>query len=221
MMGRMSDAAEQMISLFSRGGPVMWPLLALSVLSVAMSIERIIFWLGTHSPSRRRWLRSLTLHLAQADSASSSALLAKDNSVYAGVARFLLGTPRRETIAVEAAERYRPALERFSTTHSTIITAAPLLGILGTVLGIIDSFDLLGSSENITDISTVAAGIAQALITTAFGLVVALVTLFPYMFFRTHAERGLSEIEMLAAAHLNASPTTGADAPPAQSRQAT
>jgi len=204
MIRAMSATAEQIISLFARGGPIMWPLAVLSIISVAMSIERAIFWMGTHSPARKRWLRTLASHLADGDRASSSALLAKDNSLYAGVVRFLLSTPTRETLAIEAAERYRPALERFSTTHSTIITAAPLLGILGTVLGIIESFDLLGSSENITNISSVAAGIAQALITTAFGLVVALVTLFPHMLFRAHAERGLSEIEMLAAAHLNA-----------------
>jgi len=56
----------------------------------------------------------------------------------------------------------------------------------------------------VTDISAVAAGIAQALITTAAGLVVALVTLFPHMFFRTHTDRGISEIELLATAYLNA-----------------
>lgn len=204
-MAPMDEAVQQMISLFTRGGPVMWPLLALSVVSVAMSIERLIFWLSTHSPTRRRWLRSLTANLAEGDRPAAKALIAKDRSVYAGVAGALLASKPRETIAVEMAERFRPALERFGTTHATIITAAPLLGILGTVLGIIDSFDLLGSSENVRDISAVAAGIAQALITTAFGLIVALVTLFPHMFFRAHADRGLSEIEMLSAAHLNAS----------------
>jgi len=172
----------------------MWPLLVLSVLSVAISIERTLFWASTHAPSRRRWLQSLTGHLASGDRASASALIAKDRSVYASVARTILDTPPRETIAVEAAERHRWSFERFSTMHATIITAAPLLGILGTVLGIIESFDLLGASENVTDISAVAAGIAQALITTAAGLVVALVTLFPHMFFRTHTEIGRAHV---------------------------
>lgn len=195
----MNDAIGQMFSLFQRGGPVMWPLLALSVLSVAMTFERLVFWLWTHSPRRRRWLRSLAGNLANGDRASASSLVAKDGSIYASVARSLLAERVSASTAIELAERVRPALERFSTAHATIITAAPLLGILGTVLGIIESFDLLGSSENVTDISTVAGGIAQALITTAFGLIVALVTLFPHMFFRAHVQRSLSEIEILVA----------------------
>ena len=200
---RMSGFAGEIVSLFQRGGPVMWPLFALSVLSVAITIERLVFWLTTHTATRRRWLRSLTTHFASGDRASASALLAKDGSLYAGAGRALMEAPPRPTLAVEVAERYRPAMERFATMHATIITAAPLLGILGTVLGIIDSFDLLGLSENVTDISAVAAGIAQALITTAFGLIVALVTLFPHMFFRAHTDRGLSELELLATAYAN------------------
>jgi biopolymer transport protein ExbB len=177
----------------------MWPLLALSLLSVAMSVERTIFWISTHSPGRRRWLRALGNHLSRGEEAQASALIARDGSVYGKAGLMILETPVSGSLAVEVAERFRPTLERFSTAHATIITASPLLGILGTVLGIIESFDLLGASENVTDISAVASGIAQALITTAFGLVVALITLFPHMFFRANVSRALSEIELLAA----------------------
>ena len=85
-------------------------------------------------------------------------------------------------------------------TLSTIITAAPLLGILGTVIGIIQSFNLLGVQETLTDPRTVSTGIAEALLTTALGLVVALVTLFPYMIFRSHVERSIGRMESLIAA---------------------
>jgi biopolymer transport protein ExbB len=82
---------------------------------------------------------------------------------------------------------------------STIITAAPMLGILGTVVGIIQSFGLLGSVDTVADPSAVAGGIAQALYTTAFGLIVALVTLFPYAIFRSLADKAFARLETLAA----------------------
>jgi biopolymer transport protein ExbB len=90
-------------------------------------------------------------------------------------------------------------------TLSTIITAAPLLGILGTVIGIIRSFNLLGVEDVMTDPRAVSVGIAQALITTALGLVVALVTLFPYMIFRAQSERAVGRLEsVIASAQLGA-----------------
>ena len=83
---------------------------------------------------------------------------------------------------------------------STIITAAPLLGILGTVMGIIQSFRLLGEQAVLTDPSDVAGGIAAALLTTALGLIIALVTLFPYMLFRGWSSRTIGRLEALIAA---------------------
>lgn len=65
--------------------------------------------------------------------------------------------------------------------------------------GIIRSFQLLGGSAQVTDINAVAGGIAEALITTAAGLVVALITLFPYMVFRAQSDRCLGNIELLVA----------------------
>ena len=76
----------------------------------------------------------------------------------------------------------------------TIITMAPLLGILGTVLGIIQSFDLLGQS-GIQDPKAVTGGIAQALITTAAGLSVALVTLVPFNILVSRVQRATRLLE--------------------------
>ncbi len=81
---------------------------------------------------------------------------------------------------------------------STIVTAAPMLGILGTVIGIIQSFELLGGDATITDPNQVSGGIAEALITTATGLVVALLALFPYMLFRGRQDRAIGRLESLA-----------------------
>jgi len=200
----MQATGSSIAEIFTRGGPLMWPLLALSLVSIALIIERAIFWLGLHRRGRDQWIADLADRLREGDDAGARAIVASDRSFYASVGSALLSTPAHDGLAVEMVERYRRHFERFGVTLSTIITAAPLLGILGTVTGIIQSFELLGQTRNIADIESIAVGIAQALITTAFGLVVALVALFPYMIFRAQADRVVGSIERLAAARLAA-----------------
>jgi biopolymer transport protein ExbB len=89
-------------------------------------------------------------------------------------------------------------------TLSTIITAAPMLGILGTVTGIITSFDLLSGGQALVDPRAVSGGISEALVATASGLVVALLSLFPYMGFGALRENTLGRLEtMIAVAQLS------------------
>lgn len=182
----------------------MWPLLALSLLSITFVTERAIFWGLAHRRGRHRWLEDLADRLRAGDVSGARAVIASDKTIYARIALAVLDTPVHQALAVEMLERFRRTLERYSTLLSTIVTAAPLLGILGTVLGIIESFDLLGQTRDITDLESVASGIAQALITTAFGLVIALVTLFPWMLFRAQADRAAGAIDLLVASRLAA-----------------
>ncbi len=191
----------------------MWPLLGLSVVSVTLSLERGWFWVRLHRPGRGRRNDRLAELLRRGEAASVEAAASGDGSLYGDAARELVRLRGEAGAAspaagVELVERYRPAFERFGATLSTIVAAAPLLGILGTVLGIIDAFDLLGTGR-VSDVTEVAAGIAQALITTAFGLIVALVTLFPAMVFRAQAELCLGALERLAAAAMNAPAGSG------------
>ena len=79
----------------------------------------------------------------------------------------------------------------------TMITVAPLLGIFGTVIGIITSFEILGAS-GIEHPQAVTAGIAQALITTASGLGIAILSVFPYNYFNSKAENAALDIEKYA-----------------------
>jgi biopolymer transport protein ExbB len=127
-------------------------------------------------------------------------LVTGDSSVYGRVVAMLLEEGATESTLIEAVESQRPRLERFMSMLSTIITAAPLLGILGTVIGIISSFEVLSDQAAATDPRQVSAGIAEALLTTAAGLIVALVVLFPYNAFRTQIDRTLSRIEAIGAA---------------------
>jgi len=88
-------------------------------------------------------------------------------------------------------------MRRFMNVLDTMITVAPLLGIFGTVIGIIQSFDVLGTS-GIEHPEIVTAGIAQALITTAAGLGIAILSVFPFNYFNSLVEDAALQIEKYA-----------------------
>jgi biopolymer transport protein ExbB len=196
----MSEAIEQLGRVMERGGPVMIPLLVLSVIGLALVAERSWFWWSLHRGSRTRVYHELLTALRTGRRELAGSLAARDRGPYGHVAERMLAEGAGDGVALEAVEQVRPRLERFMTVLSTIVTAAPLIGILGTVLGIIQSFELLGSVDRIQDPGTVARGIATALLTTAGGLVVALLILFPFMAFRSQVDRALGRLEALAAA---------------------
>lgn len=186
--------------LFSAGGWAMVPLAFISVLTLAVVMERAVFWIRTHGPgSTGRYTRAAAaLRLPQNEPPEAS------GNVYAlfaaGVGARLRSGQHAEGASVEVIELLRPSVERFAATLSAIISGAPLLGILGTVSGIIQSFRLLGGQDAVTDPTLVAGGIAEALITTAFGLSIALVALLPHALYRAQADRCLARLEALGAA---------------------
>lgn len=208
-MTTMDALSDHVALLIDRGGYVMVPLLALSVISLALIVERIWFWALTHRPGRVRTLGRLNDALRRGRREAAEALISDDRSVYGIVGRRLIRHGASEAVAVEAVESQRPRLDRFMVVLSTVITAAPLLGILGTVVGIIQSFRLLEEQLTLTDPREVAGGIAAALLTTALGLIVALMTLFPYMVFRSQTGRALGRLESVIAAAQQGEQATG------------
>ena len=185
--------------LMDRGGYVMIPLLILSVCSLALIIERICFWVTLTGRSHLERMDGLNAALQSGDADRARGMVESDTSPYGRVALRMLDDGPSDAVAMQAVDSIRSGLDRYMVVLSTIITAAPLLGILGTVIGIIQSFQLLGSQSTLTDPREVAGGIASALITTAFGLIVALVTLFPYMIFKAQSSNALGRLETLIA----------------------
>ena len=180
----------------------MYPLFALSLIALTLAAERALFWLGLSRSFSTATVDRAAAALRKADQSALAKLRTDSPALPAQIIGTVAEAKPHEALAVEVAERFRPRIERFSTTLSTIITASPLLGILGTVLGIISSFDLIGSADGAASVTDVASGIAQALITTAFGLTIALIALFPYMIYRSLSNRVLGSIELLVAARL-------------------
>ena len=190
---------DRAIQFFLAGGWVMYPLMLMSLFSLTLIFERLVFWVfSAQRQGQRRLARYLQLYSSQ-ESKPSKDEVSKDRTLEGELVRLASSTNTiSEAGLIGHVESLRPAIERFSSVLSAIIAAAPLLGILGTVTGIIRSFDLLGDASAVSDPSIVAGGIAEALYTTAFGLTIALVTLFPHVYFKSCAERTLGRLETLA-----------------------
>lgn len=174
----------------------MYPLLICSFISLTITIERIIFW---YNEKRRRDSKLLDEMFGEIERGFYEKALAmgeKSKDYLIKIVCFALSHHKSSMKnAIEmAADDEIDRMKRGMAILDTIITLAPLLGILGTVTGIITSFDLLGES-GVEDPKAVTEGIAQALITTAAGLTIALATIIPYNFFIARLEKAARNIE--------------------------
>ena len=177
----------------------MWALLGCSLVSLTITIERVLYWM------RQKWAFSTAridriLELTDAGEYAAAGAVdgvgrdAVSSALAAGLKHRQHGLS--EAMQVEAGRRI-DAMKQGLAVLDTIVTMAPLLGILGTVLGIITSFDMLGSS-GIEDPRAVTGGIAQALLTTAAGLTVAIATLIPLNYFVSRTQRETRRLEQIA-----------------------
>lgn len=170
-------------NLFAAGGVVMWPLLACSVLALALIVERVVFWVRVNRRQHRVVRDVLNFYrlnnmVAVLDRLKQNADLPMTR-IFSAALELEQPTPEEFRLALESeAQAEIPLLKRFNNIFETIISLAPLLGLLGTILGLIASF----ASLNIGDVggtktTGVTAGISEALVATASGLVVAIFTL--------------------------------------------
>ncbi|MEN7973175.1 MAG: MotA/TolQ/ExbB proton channel family protein [Verrucomicrobiota bacterium] len=191
-----------MQELIVKGGPLMWPLLACSMVTVAIVIERAIFWLLVSLGKNQKQINRTFELTEQGDFETA---VTEGEGTRCMTTRILVsGLAHRNYGLAEnleaAAEAEIAAMKRGLSVLDTIITLAPLLGILGTVSGIILSFDLLGAA-GIEDPKAVTGGIAQALITTAAGLTVAIITLLPHNAFVRKVEKGTHFLEKMCSCY--------------------
>ena len=169
-------------SIWTAGGFVSIPLLVFSLLAVTLIIERTIFW----SSIKRRQRRVVKEVLSMYRSNPGDALAKLKRNARLPISRIFLEaleleqpTPEEFRIALDSATQAElPGLRKFSTWFQTIITASPLLGLLGTILGLIRSFASIElGNVAATNSAGVTGGLSEALVSTVMGLVVAIITL--------------------------------------------
>jgi biopolymer transport protein ExbB len=185
--------------LFKSGGIVMYPLLFASILVITLAIERLYFW--SKISSRQKQLIYTVLDLYQNQSPLVFDKLDREQDL--PIARIFIAainlknsTPAAFRLAMEnEAHAEIPSLRRFINVFDAVISLAPLLGLLGTVTGLITSFASLkigqaggGGSSN------VVGGISEALVSTASGVIVAILASICANLFRGLYQRQISQI---------------------------
>ena len=184
------------MELFKHGGPVMWPVLILSFLTVTVAIERILF-IVRESASREPEVVAKMLERVEARDVEGAIELGKKSKDF--VARILIyAMTHRETSMQNAFTRAaNQELTRYSTgmaTLDTCITAAPLIGLLGTVTGMMNTFGALGTGDIAQAAGAITGGVAEGLIATAAGLAIAITGLIPFNYLNSKTDEAKHDV---------------------------
>ena len=187
-----------LIDKFHKGGPIMWPILIVSIVALTVVLERCIWWGGRWFRRDPKRIEKVFTAIENGDTTEASRL---SRSSRDPVLRMLWNGLNHQHSSLEAALQVAAGIEikragRFLVVMDTLVTLAPLLGLLGTITGLIKSFSFLGNEE--LAVQAVTGGIAEALIATACGLGIAIFALIPFNFFTSRVSN--LEFELQTAA---------------------
>jgi biopolymer transport protein ExbB len=193
-----AGATNFLIDNFRKGGPIMWPILIVSIIGLTVVIERVFWWTG-------RWFRRDPKRIEKVFTAIENGDIAEASRLSRGsrdpVLRMMWNGLNHQHASLQGALQVAAGIEikragRFLVVMDTLVTLAPLLGLLGTITGLIKSFSFLGNEE--LAVQAVTGGIAEALIATACGLGIAIFALVPFNFFTSRVSN--LEFELQTAA---------------------
>ncbi len=189
---------SSLISVFQKGGPIMWPLLCASILALGAVIDRLFFLLNQRRTRDRKALKKFLECVRQGDLETAQRIGGTSKYFVIRVLDYALRHKDKSLSSALLFAKERE-LKRFRwgiPILDTVITLAPLLGLLGTVTGMMGSFSLIGGELSAP--GAITGGIAEALIATAFGLGIAITSLLPFNFLNTKMEEARLEIESAA-----------------------
>ena len=188
-----------MIDYIQKGGLLMWPILICSIISIAVFAERL-FYLHRATIHVREFLQGLSNLIQRRNFAEALHECAGTPGPVARVIHAAIirhDAPRAELreIVQEAGQLEVPKLERFLGVLATLAYLTPLLGLLGTVTGMIDAFGTLNANGGYATVTELSGGIYKSLLTTAAGLVVATPTFVGYSYLSSRVNAMMHEME--------------------------
>ena len=190
--------ANIVVQFFLKGGPVMWPILVCALVAVAVVGERTFWWVRERGRRDSQQMEKLLAALENGDVPAATKLSEGSNDpvirmVYRGLSH--VHTSLQGALQLAAGIELKRA-GRFLNVMDTLVTLAPLLGLLGTVTGLMRAFLSVGSAE--LSVTAVTGGIGEALIATACGLGIAIFSLIPFNYFSGKVAQLQFELETAA-----------------------
>ena len=187
-----------MVEYFVDGGPFMWPILALLIFGLAIALERF-YSLMMSSINSKKFFAEVKDTLDSGGVDDALELCNKTRGpvaevFHAGLSRKHRGLDEVEKAIQNAGTVEMSFLEKNMIWLNLVVSVAPMLGFTGTVAGMVKAFDSIEAANNISP-AVVAGGISQALLTTAFGLIVAIIIQFFQNFFVSRIDRLVLDME--------------------------
>lgn len=202
-MGWLTDA----VAFLAKGGPVMIPLMTCSVISLTVSIERYLtLKAATSDTSDLSHKTEDWLYNGEAEKAITACETSKTPVgavLAAGIRSRRLSSARVQRAMEDQAQREIAGFQVRLGMLDTIVTIAPLLGLLGTVTGMIRSFHVISSKSGISTPTAITGGVAEALIATATGLAIAIFSVVVYNYLSERIKHAIEAMEMRATQLMN------------------
>lgn len=191
-----------LIDMFLKGGSIMWPILACSIIGLAVIIERYIvirkskinvaaFLIKIRGMLKKKDVEAAMQYCLEEKSPVS-------NIIRKGLRKYKLGHQRVKEAIEDAGKQEIYKLEKGLSILATVAGVAPMLGFLGTVTGMVSAFMTIQDLQGAVSPSDLAGGIWEALITTVFGLIVGIIALLFYNYFLGRINRLVSEMEVVS-----------------------
>ena len=188
-----------MIDVLLKGGPILWVILALAVPVLAIVVERILYFRRISTDEDKLFARVKAAiekgHFDEALAICDTVEAPLGGLIRAGIENRTLSESDLKEAVRDAAIKELPQIEHTIQAVNVIANISPLMGLLGTVSGIISSFNILGQFGTATDPSVLAKGISEALLTTAAGIVIAVPSMIAYAWLSGKANAVIGRLE--------------------------
>ncbi len=183
-----------LIHIFIKGGPIMWPMLFASILALTVALERVVFLVNEKRRRSTKAVADFFVRVGKGDLGGAVDLSKKSRDPIVTTLGYAL-EHRDQSLGHALTYAETSTIKRYKRGLSvldTVITLAPLMGLLGTVTGMMGSFAVIGG--DLSSPGAITGGIAEALIATAFGLVIAITCLIPFNYLNSRIEGMESEL---------------------------